>query len=102
MSHPSLTPAQAERLELLAEEAAEVVQIAMKSLRHGLDSYHPDDPERKPNRELLRREIADFHAAISLLYIADDMKEASQMMTASALKRKLAFLHHQGDLDILR
>ncbi len=38
-----LTPAEAERLAMLAEEAAEVIQIVGKILRHGYASYHPDD-----------------------------------------------------------
>lgn len=38
-----LTPAEAERLAMLSEECGEVIQIIGKILRHGYDSYHPDD-----------------------------------------------------------
>jgi len=37
----NLNPAELERLAILAEEAAEVVQIANKIIRHGYASYHP-------------------------------------------------------------
>lgn len=62
VSHPSLTPAQAERLEMLAEEAAEVIQVVTKILRRGYASYHPDDPARSPNSRELERELADLDA----------------------------------------
>jgi hypothetical protein len=49
-----LTPAEAERLALLLEELGEAQQIIGKILRHGYESYHPDDPETT-NRTLLAR-----------------------------------------------
>jgi hypothetical protein len=36
-----LTPAEAERLALLAEECGEVIQAIGKVLRHGYESRHP-------------------------------------------------------------
>ncbi|HRP26375.1 hypothetical protein [Thauera sp.] len=54
-----LTDAEAERLAMLAEEAAEVVQIVGKILRHGYDSYHPLQPDVL-NRELLDDELRDL------------------------------------------
>jgi len=38
------------------EECAEFVQIACKIDRFGWDNYHPEDPAKISNRELLRRE----------------------------------------------
>jgi hypothetical protein len=61
-----LTPAQAEALALLAEECGEVVQIVGKILRHGLYSYHPNDPGVS-NAMHLEHEIADVRAAIEIL-----------------------------------
>lgn len=60
MSHPSLTPAESEVLESLAEEAGEVVQACMKILRHGLSNFHPADPDRTTNGVLLGRELGNL------------------------------------------
>lgn len=49
-----LTPAEAERLALLAEECGEVIQAIGKILRHGYESRHPDGGPT--NREALERE----------------------------------------------
>lgn len=66
MSHPSLTPAEAERLELLAEEAAEVIQMVMKVLHHGKENFHPDDPLRTTNKVLLSREVGNLNRMVTL------------------------------------
>ena len=50
-----LTPAEAERLAMLAEECGEVIQMVGKILRHGYDSYHPADPNTT-NKQLLGRD----------------------------------------------
>lgn len=66
-----LTPAQAERLAILIEEAAEVQQVATKILRHGYHSVHPGGgPD---NRELLMSEGGDLIASIRLLLCAKDI-----------------------------
>ena len=52
-----------EILDMLAEEAAEVIQIIMKINRNGIESYHPDDPSRS-NRDLLKEELTDLMALI--------------------------------------
>lgn len=54
-----LTPAEAERLAMLAEECGEVIQVIGKILRHGYDSFHPADPS-VTNRDLLGRELTDL------------------------------------------
>ena len=53
-----LTPAEVERLALLAEEAAEVIQVVGKIIRHGYESTHPNGG--KNNRELLEHELSDL------------------------------------------
>lgn len=40
-----LTPAEAERLALLAEECGEAIQAIGKILRHGYESNHPEFTE---------------------------------------------------------
>lgn len=62
-----MTNAQLERLALLVEECAEVQQISMKIVRHGYESYHPLDQEKKSNKKLLERELGDLVFAIGLL-----------------------------------
>lgn len=75
-----LTPAEAERLAVLIEEAAEVQQIACKILRHGYQSYNPDlivnQREHGPkfsNREMLEKEIGHFSAAVHRMLSAQDL-----------------------------
>lgn len=60
-----LTPAEAERLALLAEECGEVIQVVGKILRHGYESRHPNGGPT--NRKLLEREIGDVFAAVDML-----------------------------------
>lgn len=58
-----LSPAELERLALLAEECAEVIHRINKVIRHGYESTHKD----KTNREGLVREIGHVRFAISLM-----------------------------------
>ena len=91
-----LSDAQAERLALLAEECAEVIQIVGKILRHGYESTHPEEPDGETNREMLEREIGHIHAATQLMLDNDDLT-LTKIETHGAEKRKgvLVYLHHQ-------
>ena len=40
-----VSPTEEERIFLLMEECAEVIQICRKILRHGYEFFNPDDPE---------------------------------------------------------
>lgn len=92
-----LTPAQAERLAILAEECAEVVQIIGKILRHGLYSAHPVTGE--VNIDALLREIIDVKAAMVIVSVdAPAMMIDSPVQEAAlvqAINKKLAYAHHQ-------
>lgn len=68
-----LTPAEIERLALLAEEAAEIVQITSKILRFGKQSFHPNDPTETTNIKLLEMECSHIMVAIQLLAQEDDI-----------------------------
>ena len=95
-SFNGLTPAQAERLAMLAEEAGEIVQIVGKILRHGMYSYHPNNP-RKSNAELLGGEVADLLAVIKQMSdTGDGIYAPSTYEVELALARKLKYSHHQG------
>jgi len=97
MSHfNQLTPAQAERLAMVAEECAEVIQIVGKILRHGYDSHHPNDP-LSTNRDLLGRELTDLYAVASAL-CRDGVPEGSLHDQDRAWMKKLRFAHHQEEL----
>ena len=92
-----LTPAQAERLAMLAEECGEVIQMIGKILRHGYDSYHPDNPSAL-NRSLLGRELTDLYAVASAL-CRDKVPEGSLHDQDMAWMKKLRFAHHQEEID---
>ena len=92
----NLTPAEAERLALLLEEMGEAAQVIGKILRHGYESYHPDDPNGPSNRTLLEKELGDVLAAIKLMDNADDIQWA--VLTQRRIEKQIKvrrFLHHQ-------
>jgi hypothetical protein len=89
-----LTPAEAERLAMLAEEAGEIVQIVGKILRHGYESYHPDSPNGPSNRQMLENEIADFEAVFQMMDDAKDVSVAGVEVLQS-MRQKRRFTHHQ-------
>jgi hypothetical protein len=88
-----LTPAEAERLAILAEECGEVVQIAMKILRHG-KAYHPIS-----NSGLLARELGHVQWIVNLMINNGDF-EYGVLLQSERLKpeRSRTYLHHQEDL----
>lgn len=88
-----LTEAESERLAILAEEAAEVVQMVGKTLRHGYASQHPDGGPI--NRALLRDEIIDFMAVLTMMVDENDMISLDQLEVDERIKRKLKYTHHQ-------
>lgn len=110
-----LTPAQAERLAMLAEECAEVVQVVGKILRHGYDSYHPNDltpvaaggktellPKMgaRDNRRLLSDELTDLEAIVEMMFATCDLTHPRTGSAISeAISKKLAFSHHQTPED---
>ena len=93
MSHLSLHPDQSERLEMLIEEASEIIQIATKILRHGYASYHPNEPGLD-NRVLLMNELADFNSVQLLMEGSGDVFRTSDEIER-VLARKLTYTHHQ-------
>lgn len=90
-----LTPAEAERLALLAEELGEVQQAIGKILRHGYESRNPLQPG-PTNRESLEREMGDVHCAMTLMWTAGDTDHGAVMRRAEdKAKTVMTYLHHQ-------
>lgn len=93
-----LTPAEAERLAMLAEECGEVIQIIGKILRHGYDNYHPADPNTT-NRRLLEREVIDVLGVHLAMIQEGDIRSPGYLEATAdtAWKKKLRYAHHQEE-----
>lgn len=91
-----LSPAEAERLALLAEEAGEVVHAVGKILRHGYGSTNPDGDPEVTNQGALTKECGDFLAALRLLTDAQDIDvDDVRSYMATKLRKVGRYLHHQ-------
>lgn len=91
-----LTPAQAERLAILAEECAEVVQKVGKILRHGLDAYNPYDPQRVPNIQLLEEEMGEVQYILELMASQGDLNGENMVLGMYKKAHNIdQFTHHQ-------
>jgi NTP pyrophosphatase (non-canonical NTP hydrolase) len=84
---------EAELLEMLAEEAAEVVQAAMKVLRHGWDSRNPMRPDSFTNMEHLSRELGQLAVLVNQLpRLSEEMHEFGRVEKEKSLSE---WTHHQ-------
>lgn len=100
-----LTPAEAERLAVLIEEAAEVQAIACKILRHGYRSFNPDlivnqrdGGPKLTNREMLEKEVGHFYSAAKRMFAAHDLTE--ERIHYHTLRKDDTggqWMHHQPD-----
>lgn len=90
-----ISPAQAERLHKLTEECGELISIINKTLRHGMESYHPDDEYRTPNRNLIENEIGDVLIAVGLMIQCNDV-DVSRIEVAADRGKEAAkiWMHH--------
>lgn len=93
-----LTPAESERLAILSEECAEVIQAVCKTLRHGYESTNPKTGSPETNRQMLEREIGDLLHALDRCVTTNDLdRTAIAERAASKPKRILPYLHHQAE-----
>jgi NTP pyrophosphatase (non-canonical NTP hydrolase) len=91
-----LSPAEAERLALLAEEMGEAIQAVGKILRHGYESTHPNGGPT--NRESLERELGDVrHAMIRICHAGDLRKDAIHDHADAKAATVAQYLHHQAE-----
>ena len=96
--HNKLTPAEAERLAILAEECGEVIQMVGKILRHGYEDFSPFDETKTPNRVNLANECGNVLCIIGVLEESEDIE--SRIVTSSMADKidKLPrWTHHQPD-----
>jgi hypothetical protein len=93
-----LSNAQAELLDMLAEEAAEIGVAIGKIKRHGYDSYHPNRVFKSAtNRTDLEKEIGDLIGIMRRIVSNGDLN-GDLIEVSAALKwvRAKKFTHHQG------
>ena len=74
-------------ISLVAEEAAEVIHMCMKIQRWGLDSYHPDDPNKTPNWVRLASEVGDFLEVLDRLNLPEGFIETGKINKRIMLQR---------------
>lgn len=93
----NLSDAEEERLEVLAEECAEVIQAICKIQRHGYASYNPFN-DTLNNRQALEKELGHVQNAVRMMTAAKDLNQV-QINVDELLKRTTIgqWLHHQGD-----
>lgn len=86
-----------ELLEMLAEEAAEVVQAVNKILRHGWGSYDPTLPKDKriDNRQHLSDECIEFMAIHAALVRENLLRPHTNVDLTVAWEKKLRYTHFQ-------
>ena len=95
-----------ERLNMLSEECAEVIQIISKIQRHGWSPYHSDDVSKTMNYHLLLKEIADVQAVITGMVLNGDIALPDELIPISepsieVWQRKLKWTHHQNKEALL-
>lgn len=90
-----LTVAQRERLEMLIEEAAEIVKAGTKILRHGYDNYNPVH-KGPTNKFRLFIELEDLFCVYEAMMRAGDLPMIKFVGSAEVWKKKLEWTRHQG------
>lgn len=92
----NLTPAEDERLTLLIEECAKVIQAASKIQRHGYTLKHPATTDGPDNRAMLEAEMGDMQAVARLMIKAGDIQILNIAKSADLKAEKIKpYLHHQ-------
>jgi len=89
-----LTEAQRERLIILAEECAEVIQAVSKVLRHGFHAHYDNGISNKVQLEI---ECGDIRAAMIRLCNANDLNKTFIHESAEYKLTQDEFLHFQTE-----
>jgi len=94
MHYNGLTSAEAERLAILAEECAEVIQAIGKILRHGYENYHPDGGPT--NRKRLETELGHVSAATMMMRANADVDKRRILAYCKEKRSRIGkYSHHQ-------
>jgi hypothetical protein len=94
--YPKPTPYQAELIECLTEECAEVIYECMKAMRFGQDDRAPYERDQNmTNRKKLSKELGELQALIPLLVEAGVVDEHEMARGRQAKPFKLSmYLQH--------
>lgn len=93
-----LSPAEAERLACLVEEAGEVLHAIGKIQRHGWESHNPHSPILS-NRQALMHEIADFVEIVDRMCVGGELSDAElDNLVDRRHKVTTRYFHHQENL----
>lgn len=90
-----LTEAQRERLEVLAEEAAEVVKQCMKILRHGYQTTDHVTGTIYDNQIILMDELLQLWTIMERMTFHGDINKLNYNGTGAVWKAKMRYMHHQ-------
>jgi NTP pyrophosphatase (non-canonical NTP hydrolase) len=92
-----LSPAEAERLAMLSEEAGEIVQIIGKIFRHGYDSMHPMELNTQiDNRRNLCKELGDLVGVMRAMVRAGELSAPRiEGYAEQKWRNALRYTHHQ-------
>lgn len=74
-------------LAVIGEECGEVVQMVGKIMRFGLESYSPEDADRRTNHQLLHDEVGDILAAVDFA-TERGLLDSETLMTRKFAKRR--------------
>ncbi|MGZ8882451.1 MAG: hypothetical protein ACXW1B_03110 [Nitrososphaeraceae archaeon] len=92
---PNLSPAEIERLAILAEEMGESIQAVGKILRHGYESYNPDVVDGYSNRAELERELGNVSYAIGNMATNRDVNMVNISISIENKNNSIKkYLHH--------
>jgi NTP pyrophosphatase (non-canonical NTP hydrolase) len=96
----NLSPAETERLALLAEECGEVIQVVGKILRHGYASANPLIEDSPTNREELEKELGDLLLIMSFLETYQDINPDNVELRMVKKATKITkWLHYQEPIE---
>jgi len=89
-----LTDEEIECLAILMEEMSEASQIIGKILRHGYNSYNPNDPKMESNRTLLSVEVGHVRFIVGEMCKRQDISAFIMQSAAESKKHTIKqYLH---------
>lgn len=93
-----LTPAETERLAILAEEMAESIHVIGKILRHGFEDKNPNIADSLSNRANLEKELGHVRNSMIMMCESGDLSKDVIHLWAEEKRASIGiYLHHQVD-----